>query len=288
MDRLRIKAEFARAAKAALFLLPVFLASCETAPPDEPELQSEPNYTTVTVRAGDSVSKIAADYSVSTETVQRLNGLSPDDTIYPGEELRLPERSHAARTAVLEQALRVTPRRTIRRPAIAVHELRPPRLKSHRLPDVVPHPRSDPEFAEAEPAGFSAPSPSSVAFEWPVEGRIVAAFGVGENGERNDGINIAADRGTPIHAAASGTVTYADRLKGYGNLILIKHDNGYVTAYAHAESLNVSQGDRVDRGDVIGFAGATGEVAKPQLHFEVRQGVKPVDPRPLLLSSRDS
>ena len=77
-------------------------------------------------------------------------------------------------------------------------------------------------------------------------------------------------------------------MKGYGNLILIRHDNGFITAYAHAQSIIVGRGDRVDRGDVIGYAGKTGDVATSQLHFEIRQGVKPVDPRPLLIASRDS
>jgi murein DD-endopeptidase MepM/ murein hydrolase activator NlpD len=137
-----------------------------------------------------------------------------------------------------------------------------------------------------------APEPiasSPGAFEWPVEGKVIARFGKDDGGARNDGINIAADLGTPIHAAAAGTVTYAgNELKSYGNLVLIKHENGYVTAYAHAERITVSRGDRVDRGDVIGYAGATGDVSSPQLHFEIRQGVKPVDPKPLLFAARES
>ena len=101
-----------------------------------------------------------------------------------------------------------------------------------------------------------------------MEGKIIARFGKDGGGARNDGINIAADLGTPIHAAAAGTVTYAgNELKSYGNLILIKHDNGYVTAYAHAQRLAVSRGDHVDRGDVIGYAGATGDVSSPQAAF---------------------
>ncbi|MFL5237818.1 MAG: peptidoglycan DD-metalloendopeptidase family protein [Rhizomicrobium sp.] len=164
------------------------------------------------------------------------------------------------------------------------------------VPAVAPRPRKAlridaiPSGTKAtDPETQTAPSPqASSAFEWPVEGRIISAFGPGSGGQRNDGINIAAELGTPIHAAAKGTVSYADKLKGYGNLILIQHDNGYVTAYAHAQSMMVSAGDRVDRGEVIGFAGKSGDVATPQLHFEIRRGVKPVDPKPLLMAARES
>ena len=117
------------------------------------------------------------------------------------------------------------------------------------------------------------------AFIAPVSGRIIEGFGQTGNGQRNDGINIAAAAGTPIHAAADGTVSYAgNELKGYGNLILIKHDDGYVTAYAHASELLVKRGDTIKRGQVIAKSGQTGEVASPQLHFEIRKGSTPVDP----------
>jgi murein DD-endopeptidase MepM/ murein hydrolase activator NlpD len=127
---------------------------------------------------------------------------------------------------------------------------------------------------------------ASVRFVWPVQGRIISDYGTTANGQRNDGINIATQYGQPIRAAAGGTVTYAgNELKGYGNLVLIKHDDGYVTAYAHAQKLTVQRGARVGAGDVIGYAGDTGDVTSPQLHFEIRHGVKPVNPRPLLLAS---
>ena len=126
-------------------------------------------------------------------------------------------------------------------------------------------------------------------FVWPLSGPIISKFGSAASGERNDGINIAAKAGEPIHAAAGGTVSYAgNELKGYGNLILIRHDNGYITAYAHAQSIAVKRGDRVEKGQVIGLAGQTGDVDSPQLHFEIRRGVEPIDPRPLLMADRSS
>lgn len=123
------------------------------------------------------------------------------------------------------------------------------------------------------------------SFVWPVSGEIISNFGGPAVGERNDGINIATAMGTPIHAAASGTITYSgNELKDYGNLVLIKHEDGYVTAYAHADRLIVARGDVVSRGQVIGYAGQTGDVSRPQLHFEIRRDTQPVNPKPLLMA----
>jgi murein DD-endopeptidase MepM/ murein hydrolase activator NlpD len=124
---------------------------------------------------------------------------------------------------------------------------------------------------------------ATIRFRWPVSGRVISDYGSTRTGERNDGINIAAAQGAPIHAAASGTVSYCgNELKGYGNLVLIKHEGGYITAYAHVDNFIVNRDDRVLAGQVIAYAGATGDVATPQLHFEIRQGVRPIDPKALL------
>ena len=114
---------------------------------------------------------------------------------------------------------------------------------------------------------------------------MISDFGSTVTGGRNDGINIATAKDAPIRAAASGTVTYSgNELKDYGNLVLIRHANGYVTAYAHADRLLVSRGDTVTKGQVIGYAGETGDVTSPQLHFEIRHDTAPVNPRPLLVA----
>lgn len=131
-----------------------------------------------------------------------------------------------------------------------------------------------------------APVGGAPAFAWPVSGRVLADFGSTTSGGRNDGINIATTQGAPIHASASGTVTYAgDELKAYGNLVLIKHAGNYTTAYAHAERLVVSRGDFVARGQVIGYTGQTGDVTSPQLHFEIRSNTTPVNPRSYLTTT---
>ncbi|MGH7087479.1 MAG: peptidoglycan DD-metalloendopeptidase family protein [Stellaceae bacterium] len=116
-------------------------------------------------------------------------------------------------------------------------------------------------------------------FLWPVRGRIISSFGTGPDGLHNDGINIAAAAGTPMVAAEAGEVAYAgNELKGYGNLVLIKHPDGYVTAYAHNQTLLVKRGDHVQRGQPIARIGATGAVSEPQLHFEIRRGPRALDP----------
>jgi murein DD-endopeptidase MepM/ murein hydrolase activator NlpD len=136
---------------------------------------------------------------------------------------------------------------------------------------------------------IAAPAGDAPTFVWPVSGRVIADFGANANGGKNDGINIAAAWGTPIHASAAGTVSYAgSELKDYGNLVLVKHSGGYTTAYAHAERLVVSRGDLVTRGQVIGYAGQTGDVSTPQLHFEIRSATTPVNPRSYLSSNTAS
>jgi murein DD-endopeptidase MepM/ murein hydrolase activator NlpD len=153
----------------------------------------------------------------------------------------------------------------------------------------VPTPRPAYRPAAAKPAPtyeYREPAPvaGNASFAWPVNGDVISGFGTARNGERNDGINIATRMNAPIRAAASGTVNYADTLNGYGNLVLIRHANGYVTAYAHAEKLLVARGDFVAKGQVIGYAGQTGDVSSPQVHFEIRNGTTPVDPRRLLVA----
>lgn len=116
-------------------------------------------------------------------------------------------------------------------------------------------------------------------FRWPVRGRVISEFGSKPGGARNDGINLAVPEGTPVKAAGDGSVIYAgNELQGFGNLVLIRHADGWVSAYAHNSEIMVKRGDEVQRGQVISKAGATGNVTQPQVHFELRQGNRPVDP----------
>ena len=149
-------------------------------------------------------------------------------------------------------------------------------------PVAAPAPKVEAKAAPVEEpkATGALPSEPAAEFRWPARGRVIAGFGA--NGG-NEGINISVPEGTPVKAAESGTVTYSgSEVKGYGNLVLIKHDNGYVSAYAHNGELSVKRGEKVKRGQVIAKAGQTGNVTSPQLHFEIRKGQTPVDPTAFL------
>ncbi|MEH2508850.1 murein DD-endopeptidase MepM/ murein hydrolase activator NlpD [Nitrobacteraceae bacterium AZCC 1564] len=136
------------------------------------------------------------------------------------------------------------------------------------------------DIPEAQSPAKAAETTNALpTFRWPVRGRVITTYGAKTNGKQNDGINVAVPEGTPIKAAEDGVVAYSgNELKGYGNLILVRHSNGYVTAYAHASELMVKRGDTIKRGQVIAKSGQSGEVGSPQLHFEIRKGSTAVDP----------
>lgn len=178
--------------------------------------------------------------------------------------------------------------------------LRPPGAKPAAVaaaplaaPSVIPpDPASKP--APAKPAAVAAappPQPSAAAdeepparaggrFLWPVKGKVISSFGPKPDGMHNDGLNIAAGKGTSVVAADNGIVAYSgNELRGFGNLLLVKHADGWITAYAHLDTMAVERGARVKRGQVIGTVGQTGAVSTPQLHFELRRGSQAIDPR---------
>jgi murein DD-endopeptidase MepM/ murein hydrolase activator NlpD len=157
-------------------------------------------------------------------------------------------------------------------------------------PSATPGPQSQPSEVASLPSPAAPPPPeapiaappttaSGNAFTWPVQGSVISGYGPKEGGLYNEGINIAVPQGTPVRAAQDGEVAYVgNELRGYGNLLLVRHPNGWVTAYAHNQQLLVQRGDKVKRGQVIARSGATGNVDAPQVHFELRQGTRSVDP----------
>jgi murein DD-endopeptidase MepM/ murein hydrolase activator NlpD len=138
----------------------------------------------------------------------------------------------------------------------------------------------DPDPVETKTASYDRAAKSSPGkFIWPVQGKVISSFGRRTSGLHNDGINIAAEPGTKVLAADDGIVVYAgNELTSYGNLLLLRHPSGYVTAYAHNKKLLVKPGASVKQGDAVAIVGSTGNVDRPQLHFEVRQGERAVDP----------
>lgn len=174
----------------------------------------------------------------------------------------------------------VSPARPLEPQKVAAVEPQPVKPAPVAVQAVPPAPAPAPAAQPEAKAPVSEPeqtaSLSAGNFRWPARGRVIAGFGA--NGG-NEGINIAVPEGTPVKAAEAGTVTYAgSEVKGYGNLVLIRHENGFVSAYAHNGSLSVKRGEQVKRGQVIATSGQTGNVTSPQLHFEIRKGATPVDP----------
>jgi murein DD-endopeptidase MepM/ murein hydrolase activator NlpD len=198
-----------------------------------------------TVRKGDTLPIIAAMFDVRTADITRLNHLK--GPIHVGQVLKMPGQS----TRVAMPAPHTAPR-------AAARIVMPNEVKTN-LPILTGH--------------------GNGMFAVPVQGQVVSAYGPKGDGLYNDGINIAAAPGTPVRAAGDGTIVYAGHgLEGYGNLVLIRHDNGYFTVYSHLAESHVAKGATVKRGQSIGSVGSSGKVTTPQLHFELRKGTESLDP----------
>jgi len=230
----------------------------------------------IVVERGQSLSGIAHAYHVSAPAIIAANHLTPPYKIETGKSLLIPGAANALTPMPpLAAAAQTAP----------IPQGRPPEIIP--LDGPAPAPKTPPQPSAAAEAGdeavAAAPLPHGGHFAWPVRGHVLAGYGVTAGGKHNDGINIAAPLGTPVTAVDAGTVAYAgNELRGYGNLVLVKHANGWITAYAHCEELLVKRGDTVSRGQEIAKVGATGGVSEPQLHFELRRGKRAVDPREFL------
>ena len=226
-----------------------------------------------TMKAGESLYGIARQHGVTLAELQRVNGITEPTRVRMGTVLSVPARAEPERPPP-PAAPRIT-QGTPAPPSQARIINAPAEQRTAALGDR----RNDATEPAAEPA--PAREAAATKFRWPARGKVIAAFGKRTDGSHNDGINIAIPQGADVHAAESGRVAYAgNELKGYGNLVLIRHDNGWVSAYAHADQILVKRDDVVRRGQVIAKAGRTGTVDQPQLHFELRHGAKPVDPMP--------
>jgi murein DD-endopeptidase MepM/ murein hydrolase activator NlpD len=238
-----------------------------------------------TVATGDTVYGIARRERVPMAELVRVNGIEPPYTIRVGQALRLPD--HAAvpsHTIAATPPLEPKPAdggKVLAKP-VEREPVAPSAPPSAEPPLASPLPTTQ-QAALPPPAAVMPPSRGGSGFAWPVRGEVLSRFGPKIGGLHNDGINIAAPKGTPVHAAENGVVAYAgNELRGFGNLVLIRHAGGWITAYAHIDSIQVKRGDLVDRGDAIGKVGDTGNVAAPQLHFEIRRKGEAQDPLPLL------
>ncbi len=202
------------------------------------------------VKRGDSLSVIAAKTNSDMYAIARLNGLKAPYTINIDQRLALPDANRAQPVSI-PIAEAAAPKRTS--------------LSTKARPK---------QQAVAAP-----PVRSGKGFLWPLKGKIVSTYGGKSQGLKNDGINIAAPRGTHVMAAENGVVAYAgNELRGFGNLLLLKHTGGWITAYAHNETLLVKRGDKIKKGQTIAKVGSSGSVQVPQLHFELRKGKVAIDP----------
>jgi len=249
-------------------------APMPAAPASKPAAMAAPSVHVV--NRGDTLAGIARRNHVSVAELARANSLDPSAKLKLGTRLTVPAAKTADGAALAPQAPAAQPIATAPAPASRLALAAAPQ-QSARLAQANPAP--DP--AEATPPSLK-PSEATGAlptFRWPVRGKVITGYGAKTNGKANDGINLAVPEGTPIKAAEDGVVAYSgNELKGYGNLVLVRHSNGYVTAYAHASELLVKRGDTIRRGQVIAKSGQSGEVGSPQLHFEIRKGSQPVDP----------
>jgi murein DD-endopeptidase MepM/ murein hydrolase activator NlpD len=247
------------------------------------------------VLPGETLSELAHRYRVPMTSLARLNGVAEPYRLHAGQTLVLPtnvapppvvQRRELASAAPIARPAVVTRKLPAPRPRVQevqVAALRP-EMVAHKIPAPLPRERLE----ASRKAAVSLPPPlSGNGFLWPVRGTNTSAFGSKPNGTRNDGINIRAAEGTPVVAAETGIVVYAgDEIPGYGRMLLISHADGFLTAYAHNRDLLVRTGERVERGQQVALVGRTGNVASPQLHFELRDGKEPVDPVVLLDAAR--
>jgi murein DD-endopeptidase MepM/ murein hydrolase activator NlpD len=216
------------------------------------------------VAAGDTLSKIARHYHKPVSEIIKANNIQANATLNVGDRLVIPGAAvPAAKPGAAAQA----------KPAVSAVVKENDPVQSASVVTAAP------DTLDKDAAKLAEGTGALPKFRWPANGRIIAGYGPTTNGQQNDGINIALPENTPVKAAEDGVVAYAgNELKGYGNLVLVRHPNGYVTAYAHAKELLVKRGDQVKRGQVIARSGQTGNVNAPQLHFEIRKGASPLDP----------
>jgi murein DD-endopeptidase MepM/ murein hydrolase activator NlpD len=269
--------------------------------------------TAVSVKPGESLNTLASRYNVPPAAILSANNLKNAAQVAPGKRIVIPvysvgaaapARPAAAKAAEPKpqlvqgpkgQAKPAEPQKQAAKPVEPQKQAANPEPQKQVAQKAAPQAAQPIQTAKAETqvpkaevaqtgsiasqAVAPAPAPA-IGFRWPAKGRVIAGFG---GTSANEGINIALPEGTPVKAAEDGTVAYAGSdVKGYGKLVLIRHDNGYVSAYAHNGEIAVKHGEKVKRGQAIAKSGQSGNVTSPQLHFEIRKGAQPVDPMPHL------
>lgn len=260
---------------------PKSVAAAQTKPRPKPQA-AKARAITVTVARGDTVYALGRRYGATPRAIIQTNKLRAPFTLRPGQRLRIPAaRIHVVRAG--ETSYGISRHYGVDLAVLTrSNGIRPPYTLAIGQELKIPGRAVGTAAAKPAPAAppSSAPPPrSGSGFAWPADGPVISRFGPKPGGLHNDGINIKVPRGASVKAADAGIVAYAgDELEGFGNLILLRHAGGWVTAYAHNDRILVRRGERVERGQVVARAGTTGNAIEPQLHFEIRKGVRAVDP----------
>jgi murein DD-endopeptidase MepM/ murein hydrolase activator NlpD len=262
--------------RTAAIAAPALASAPSVAPPVSRPVAVAGASSTHVVNRGDTLMSIAHRNHVPVAELARANNLDTSAKLSLGMKLTVPGAKSAAAAPALQPVVAV-PAAAVA-PATKMAAVAPP--QSARLAQATTNVTEEKSVAaEAAAVKPSEATGALPTFRWPVRGKVITSYGAKTNGKSNDGINLAVPEGTPVKAAEDGVVAYSgNELKGYGNLVLVRHANGYVTAYAHASELLVKRGDTIKRGQIIAKSGQSGEVGSPQLHFEIRKGSSPVDP----------
>ncbi|MFL5271250.1 MAG: LysM peptidoglycan-binding domain-containing M23 family metallopeptidase [Anaeromyxobacteraceae bacterium] len=232
------------------------------------------------VRRGETVYRIARTYALSPDELMEVNGVEDPRDLEVGMELFVPGAMQVLEVPAASAADPVPLPRAKSRPATAAAtQTQTPTPTPTSTPTSTPTPTrhpspTAPQTAKRPPLVANA---ESARLGWPVQGLLYSRYGLRE-GQRHDGIDIAAPEGTPVGAAAAGTVVYAGRQAGYGAIVILRHAAGLLTVYAHASALLVEQGQAVAAGQPIAKVGRSGRTTGPHLHFEVREGTRPRNP----------
>ena len=237
-----------------------------------------------TIVKGDTLGGIVETYQVSLYALARLNRLKPPYRIIQGKKLQIPS-SQYRKTLVPKVAEKSAPEAKLTlkpQSQPTLQDLKIVKALQHTSTTWVAERSKTPAKMLVKKAKKTSSKPtiqSSGQMIWPLRGKVVSRFGSKSQGMRNDGINISAKVGSAVKAVDHGMVVYSgDKLSGFGWILVIRHDNGLMSAYAHNEALLVKRGDQVRQGQVIARSGKSGNVTSGQLHFEIRQGSRPVDP----------
>jgi murein DD-endopeptidase MepM/ murein hydrolase activator NlpD len=245
-----------------------------TAPASKPVAVASAASSIHVVNHGDTLLSIARRNHVSVAELAKANSLDPRAKLKLGMKLNVPGAKSAAIVPAAQPVAVAAAQ-----PAVVAAPVKMAAADTQQKARLAQAGPTAEEPAVETPIKASEATGALPTFRWPVRGKVITAYGAKANGKANDGINLAVPEGTPVKAAEDGVVAYSgNELKGYGNLVLVRHSNGYVTAYAHASELLVKRGDTIKRGQIIAKSGQSGEVGSPQLHFEIRKGSSPVDP----------